>query len=1150
VDPHQENVQGAASANWDVFISYSSKDVDQAIALEKALTAAGKKVWRDKTRLEAGEHVGSAIPKALRAAEAVVVIWSNQAAVSSWVRWEAGYAAAVGKLACLHVDGFSPGTLDSIFRDYHSEPLTDTLAGAGNLLSRLDKLKAGRKPLAERFVGITHLPQTFSAELFGRTDELAQLIDAWHSERTHVVALDAIGGAGKTALVRQFMQMLEEGGWRGAERVFVWSFYSQGTDANRQGDADPFYIAALTFFGYEREVAEEEARKQAGRKPTQREIELAQLALIRRELPSPAEKGRELARLVRQHRTLLFLDGMEPLQYPAGRTGGGHRDTGVSGALKDKGMTVLLRELAMDNPGLAIVTTRIKLKDLREFPKPAVLPIPLTALAEASAIELLTARGVTGSRRHLVALANDLRGHALALNLVAQYLVTHHRGDARRADLLPDLAQVGGDDERDPYRVMSAYEIEFKKEIARQLNIVPGSLLQDKAPILSEEALSTPAGKQLALLYMLGLFDQPVPRDVFDALIAPPAILGFTDGIAEAHKRSMQWNEAIARLRDQGLISRADADRPSTLDCHPLVREYFGLRLKQIDRTAFKAAHSRLYDHYRYVGLPNDVQNSLDYAALRIVAAFPENRRDNQRALAVLRKASERRGGAAIIDRPDFEEVLKLFRPREEASMTPLFAAIAHGCAAEREEEAFNEVYWPRIAHGSEAFAAQKLGLYSQELAALASFFEAPFTAPSPRLAAGNRAWVLNAAGDGLRALGRLEDAATPFRVAVGAYAELNDQTNASLCAGNLSELVAIIGRLSGEAGAVAAGESAVSFADRSGDAYPRMSMRATQAYALLQAGALAQAGAIFREAEAQQKAWQPSLPRLYSQRGYRYCDGLLARGRAAEAARRANANLPMATRHELLLDMGLDSLTQARAALAAIPPSALAPQDCAPRAEQALAALRRANQEAHIVPGLLTHAEALWRCGDAEAADEPLREAEDIAALGPMPLFITQAHLLRACIALSQCNFTAACEKREAAAALIKKHGYGRGAVELTVLDAEFALAANASDGDKTIAAALKAVAGEPYYDKRTKRTISGGWFGLLPRLEAILPPGHAGLAQLQAARDAYNAERDDYLRSTLARDVEDYDPADDPIAAYLAARRRRPRLSRWLKL
>ncbi len=82
---------------------------------------------------------------------------------------------------------------------------------------------------------------------------------------------------------------------------------------------------------------------------------------------------------------------------------------------------------------------------------------------------MLNARGVTGSGKHLAKLAHDLRGHALALNLVARYLVIHHGGDARRADLMPDLVHVGGDDERDPYRVLSAYEIEFTKEIERQL---------------------------------------------------------------------------------------------------------------------------------------------------------------------------------------------------------------------------------------------------------------------------------------------------------------------------------------------------------------------------------------------------------------------------------------------------------------------------------------------------------------------------------------------------------------------------------------------------------------------------------------------------------------------------------------------------------
>jgi hypothetical protein len=858
---------------------------------------------------------------------------------------------------------------------------------------------------------------------------------------------------------------------------------------------------------------------------------------------------------VRERRTLLFLDGMEPLQYPAGRLGGGKEDdAGVSGALKDKGMAVLLRELATDNPGMVIVTTRIKLRDLREFRKPAVLPIALTALAEAPAIQLLQARGVKGSQKHLAKLANNLCGHALALNLIAQYLVTHHGGDARRADLIPDLAHVGGDDERDPYRVMSAYEIELKKQIARELGLIPkwprkvqlDRIFEPGTQTLSVKALSTAAGKQLALLYMLGLFDQPVPHEVFDALIAPPAISGLTDGIAEAQVRATQWSEAIARLRNQGLISPADADAPDTLDCHPLVREYFGQRLKQIDHTAFKAAHSRLYDHYRYAGLPATFRDPVSYALLALIATYPENAAyakehtskgkippgAEEAVSPVLRNAEAKKitSAAALMVGAEWERALAAFLPEEEAGMTPLFAAIAHGCAAERETEAWSEVYRPRIARGNEYFSTAKLGLFGPDLGVLASFFEAPFIIPSPRLVAGRRGLVLNLAGIRLRALGRLEDAATPLRAALEGRVEEKNWKSATAVSGNLCELLGTIGRLVGEEGAVAVGAAAVRFADRSSDSSERAISRSSHANALLQVGALARADGLFRDAEVLENE------RLYSLRGANYCDLLLARGRASEAAVRAAYAIGVARRNHWLLDIALDSLSQARAALTVIPPPT--PRDCAARSDQALAALRRANAEHHLPRGLLAHAEALWRCGDADAADELLREAKDIATLGPMPLFMTYAHLLRACIALSQNDFAAARGKHEAAAALIKKLDYGRGAVELAVLDAELAIAEKAPDADKAIAAALKAVAGEPYYDERTKRTISGGWFGLLPRLEAIIPAGHTGLAKLQAARGEYNAERDDYLRSTLAKDVPGYDPANDPIAAYLAER------------
>ena len=78
-----------------------------------------------------------------------------------------------------------------------------------------------------------------------------------------------------------------EAGWRGAERVFGWSFYSQGTD--RLSSSDEFVEAALRWFG--------DPDPRAG---------------------SPWAKGERLAALVRKQRTILVLDGMEPLQWGPG----------------------------------------------------------------------------------------------------------------------------------------------------------------------------------------------------------------------------------------------------------------------------------------------------------------------------------------------------------------------------------------------------------------------------------------------------------------------------------------------------------------------------------------------------------------------------------------------------------------------------------------------------------------------------------------------------------------------------------------------------------------------------------------------------------------------------------------------------------------
>ena len=57
----------------------------------------------------------------------------------------------------------------------------------------------------------------------------------------------------------------------------------------------------------------------------------------------------------------------------------------------------------------------------------------------------------------------DLSGHAIALTQVATWLVNFRGGDVRCRDELPSLVDLGGDNERDPFRVMLAYETQFKR---------------------------------------------------------------------------------------------------------------------------------------------------------------------------------------------------------------------------------------------------------------------------------------------------------------------------------------------------------------------------------------------------------------------------------------------------------------------------------------------------------------------------------------------------------------------------------------------------------------------------------------------------------------------------------------------------------------
>jgi tetratricopeptide (TPR) repeat protein len=226
-----------------------------------------------------------------------------------------------------------------------------------------------------------------------------------------------------------------------------------------------------------------------------------------------------------------------------------------------------------------------------------------------------------------------------------------------------------------------------------------------------------------------------------------------------------------------------------------------------------------------------------------------------------------------------------------------------------------------------------------------------------------------------------------------------------------------------------------------------KMIMRTTLGDALHQAGRREEALERFREAEALQAEDQPEYPRLYSLRGFRYCDLLLAGAERAagggpedrgageacdEVERRAAQTLRESEEYAdtPILDIALDHLTLGRARLYRAVLGGAAPGAAVPEIDQAVDGLRRAGRLDHLPRALLTRAWFRAALGDPDGARADLAAAQEIAERGPMPLHFADVHLHRARLFHDR---AALAEARR----LVDKHGYGRRRDELADLEA-----------------------------------------------------------------------------------------------------------------
>jgi predicted ATPase len=409
-----------------------------------------------------------------------------------------------------------------IRQSLHKTAPTDSRVGNVRTSARLGPEK----------ISVARLPVTGS-DVFGREEDIAFLDAAWTNQQVNVVTIVAWAGIGKSTLVNHWLRRIAAEHYRSAELIFGWSFYRQGSNRDTSS-ADEFLDAALAWFG------DSDPR-----------------------LGTAWEKGERLAKLVAERRTLLVLDGLEPLQNPPGSQ---------EGRLREPSLQALLRELAAFNTGLCVITTRMPIADIANHEGTSAPRRDLEHLSSEAGSKLLRALGVKGRDSELRTASEEFSGHCLALTLLGSYLSDAYSGDIRcRKEVSERLAH----DVRQgahARKVMESYQAWFGE------------------------------GPELSVLRLLGLFDRPADQKTLAALLKSPAIPGLTESLTDLS--STEWRITLAKLRRARLLAGEDPHDPGYLDTHPLVREYFGEQLRSQQTDAWKECNRRLYYYYKKIAPP------------------------------------------------------------------------------------------------------------------------------------------------------------------------------------------------------------------------------------------------------------------------------------------------------------------------------------------------------------------------------------------------------------------------------------------------------------------------------------------------------------------------------------------------------------------
>jgi transcriptional regulator with XRE-family HTH domain len=361
-------------------------------------------------------------------------------------------------------------------------------------------------------------------ELFGRNHEIDRLNIAWHESKINCLQIVAFGGVGKSSLVNSWLSQLDRDNYAGAKKVYGWSFYCQDVESEAMSSGDFFIQQALQWFG--ETVSTED---------------------------TPWSKANRLANLIRKSKTLLILDALESLQYPPGPS---------QGTIKNPAVALLIRELAANNNGLCIITSRIAISDLSPFDDGRIQSLELEHLALEDGVKLLSNMGVKGDTSHMVAAVNEYVGHPLCLSLLGSYLSVVYGADISKFRRLESLVDV------------QSHDAQGSKIVSSYLKWFEGAL-------------------ESSLLNLLGLFDCGVSLSSVKALTKRESIPGLTKELSGLS--AAQWGYAVKKLVDANLIFLDDRNNRCLIDCHPLVRDFLGEYIKKEKPDIWKKGNSLIF---------------------------------------------------------------------------------------------------------------------------------------------------------------------------------------------------------------------------------------------------------------------------------------------------------------------------------------------------------------------------------------------------------------------------------------------------------------------------------------------------------------------------------------------------------------------------